>query len=342
MDTITHTLLGACVGEAVAGKKLGKQAMLWGALANNIPDVDVVTSWWMTPVDSLLAHRGFTHSILFCALFPMLLAYLFSRWHSNKRMYFRDWFIIFASGTFIHIFIDALTSYGTGWFEPFSHYRVSFNVLFVADPFYTIFILISFIALLILNIHNPSRKKWTRFGLWLSSAYIFFACINKLYMDHELGKELERQKISSTDYFATPAPLTNFLWYMVAKNDSGYYTGYKSIFDKGDSIDLNFRPRNEKFLANLPQDKDLFTLKRFSKGYYTAEMHNDTLYFSDIRFGTVGGWDNPNADFVFRYIMDENANNDLVIQRGRFKSAGRDAIRSLWNRSMGKTGKEKI
>ena len=50
----------------------------------------------------------------------------------------------------IHVFLDAFNAYGTGWFEPFSHYRVSFNVLFVADPFYSVWLGISFLALLIL------------------------------------------------------------------------------------------------------------------------------------------------------------------------------------------------
>jgi hypothetical protein len=33
MDSITHIALGACMGQAFAGKQLGKRAMLWGAMA---------------------------------------------------------------------------------------------------------------------------------------------------------------------------------------------------------------------------------------------------------------------------------------------------------------------
>ena len=44
MDSITHTVLGACLGQVLAGKKIGKKAMLWGAVANNIPDIDIITS----------------------------------------------------------------------------------------------------------------------------------------------------------------------------------------------------------------------------------------------------------------------------------------------------------
>ena len=335
MDSITHTVLGACVGEALAGKKLGKHAMFWGALANNIPDVDVITSFWMSQADSLLAHRGFTHSILFALLFPFILAFILSRWHKNKLMLFKDWWILIASGMFLHIFIDSLTSYGTGWFEPFSHYRVTMNLLFVADPFYTLSLLISFVALLFIKGKKKSRIKWTNFGLWISTLYIGYAFINKAIIDSDFKKELSRQNIQYTNYFSTPAPLNNFLWYLVAKNDTGFFLGYHSMFDKTDEIDLNYRPKNENLLSGLETDNDLLKLKRFSKGYYSSEKINDTLFINDLRFGTTGGWKDPSADFVFRYCLEKDANNDLVIQRGRFKSAGKDALTSLWKRICG-------
>jgi inner membrane protein len=323
------------MGEAIAGKKLGKQAMLWGALANNIPDIDVVTSLWMSQVDSLLAHRGFTHSILFCVVFPLLLSWLFMRWKVKKNATFTDWYIIFASGMIVHILIDALTCYGTGWFEPFSHARITFNVLFVADPFYTLPLLISFFVLVILHIKHGHRKYWVRFGLIASTVYILFAVTNKFTIDHSFKRELNEQHISSNAYFSTPTPLNNFLWMLVAKNDSGYYIGYRSIFDKSERIDFRFKPQNEYLLSSLPQDKDLIDLKRFAKNFYSIEKKNDSLYFSDIRFGSVLGWDNPDADFVFRYALDKNANNDLVIQKGRFKSSGPEALKSLWSRIKG-------
>ena len=41
MDSLTQIVLGAAVGEAVLGKKVGNRAMLWGAVAGTIPDLDV-------------------------------------------------------------------------------------------------------------------------------------------------------------------------------------------------------------------------------------------------------------------------------------------------------------
>ena len=58
MDSITHIALGACIGEAFFEKGFGKKAMLWGALAQSIPDIDFVASFWMSTADDLLAHNG--------------------------------------------------------------------------------------------------------------------------------------------------------------------------------------------------------------------------------------------------------------------------------------------
>ena len=44
MDSLTHLVLGAAIGEAVLGKKIGRKAMLWGAFADTIADFDVFAS----------------------------------------------------------------------------------------------------------------------------------------------------------------------------------------------------------------------------------------------------------------------------------------------------------
>ena len=42
MDTITQMALGAAVGEAVLGRKMGGRAMLWGAALGTLPDLDII------------------------------------------------------------------------------------------------------------------------------------------------------------------------------------------------------------------------------------------------------------------------------------------------------------
>ena len=66
MDSLTHIVLGACIGEAVAGKKLGKKAMLLGAIAQSVPDIDFVTTFWLSDSKDIVAHRGITIHTFCC------------------------------------------------------------------------------------------------------------------------------------------------------------------------------------------------------------------------------------------------------------------------------------
>jgi inner membrane protein len=236
MDSITHIALGACMGEAFAGKTLGKKAMLWGAMAQSIPDIDFIASFWMDTSSNLLAHRGFTHSFLFCVIITPLFALLAERLHRPHNISLGKWILFFGGTIFIHIFIDAFNNYGVGWFEPFSHHRISFNAIYVADPFFSIWPGIACVALIYLKRKSPKRRIWYRIGLGLSTLYLVYCLINKAQVDKDVKTILQEQQISYTRYFTTPAPLQNWLWYVVAGNDSGYHVGFRSLFDSKKEI----------------------------------------------------------------------------------------------------------
>ena len=97
MDSITHIALGACIGELFVGRKVGRKALLWGAIAQSFPDIDFVTAFWMPITDELLAHRGFTHSLLFAALLTPILAMLAERWHRPHNISFLKWITLFVT-----------------------------------------------------------------------------------------------------------------------------------------------------------------------------------------------------------------------------------------------------
>ncbi len=124
------------MGEAFAGKKLGRKAMVWGLLAQSFPDIDFIATTWLNTPSDLLAHRGFTHSILFAVIVALIMAVLANRWHRPHNISLKRWMLFFSAAILSHIFIDAFNNYGVGWFEPFNHDRISFNTVYVADPFF--------------------------------------------------------------------------------------------------------------------------------------------------------------------------------------------------------------
>jgi inner membrane protein len=334
MDSITHIVLGATVGEALAGRKLGKKAMLLGAIANSLPDIDFIASFWLDTAKDVWVHRGITHSFLFVLVMTAVLTLIAGRWYPRSGMTRRDWGLFFSLELFLHIFLDAFNAYGTGWFEPFSHYRVAFHVLFVADPLYTIWLLLSGGALLVLRKDRPARTVWVRIGLITSSLYLCYCITNKIRIDRQVKTDLAKQGITYTRYLSTPTPLNNWLWYVVAEDSGGFHTGYRSMFDH-QPTHFRFLPRNASLLKPFREHEDVRYLLRFSQGYYTLEQWGDTLVFNDLRFGEMRGWADPKARFVFHYFLGYPGDNGVVVQRGRMDGWNRRTIRIFLRRIKG-------
>jgi inner membrane protein len=336
MDSLTHIVLGAAIGEVVLGKKIGRKAMLWGALADTIPDFDVFASPCFSDAQQLMVHRGITHSFLFLIIMAPLLGWLFSKWFKKSEVSCKSWTWLFFLGLLTHILLDSLTSYGTGWFEPFSSYRVSFNTIFVADPFYTLPFLICVLIALIARNGSSKRMRWNKIGLWISTLYLVFTIINKWHINSEMQEAFLKKNIVTTDFVTTPTPLNNFLWMIYSPDKSGYWFGYYSVFDKNSSVDFYHVNKNESLLKPFENDESIKILKQFSKNYYVVSKHDSVIYFNDIRFGQMGGWDGPDSSFVFSYKLNKNADNSMALSRSRFKTSVSDAFSSLVDRIKGR------
>ena len=323
------------MGEAFAGHTVGRKALLWGILAQSIPDIDFIASSWMDTPSALLAHRGFTHSILFGIIITTVMASLANRWHRPHNISFTRWFFFFAVAILSHIFLDTFNNYGVGLLEPFQHSRISFNTMYVADPFFSTAPGIAMVMLLALKQKNITRKFWWKFGLGISSLYLCYCVINKSIIDNDVKKIFATERIHYTRYFTTPAPLQNWLWFVVAGNDSGYYTGYRSVFDHTNKLHLEYFPRNAFLLDSVRNKKEVQQLISFSQQFYTIEKREDTLVFNDLRFGQVIGWQDPKEEFAFHYYLYPPIDNRLVVQRGRFAKWNNESLQTFFQRIKG-------
>ena len=323
------------MGEAFAGKKVGKKAMLWGILAQSIPDIDFVASFWLNTSDNLLAHRGFTHSFLFALLITPLIAFAAYSLHKPHNISFVRWFFFIGSVIFMHDFLDAFNNYGVGWLEPFSRIRISFNTIYVADPFFSIVPGISIVLLLLLRIKNSYRKIIWKTGLLIPFFYLFYALANKLYVTNQTQKILANQNITYNKLLITPAPLQTWLWFVAAGNDSGFYTGYRSVFDTQQKMDFHFTPKNDSLKALVKEPEQINKLIRFSQQFYTLEKRKDSLILYDLRFGQIIGWQDKTEQYAFYYYLQPDVDNTLVVQRGRFAKWDKKSFRSLLHRIKG-------
>ncbi len=316
MDSLTHIVLGACIGEAIAGRYMDKRAMFYGALAQSVPDVDFVTTFFLHGAENVVAHRGITHSILFGLMATLFLTWLVKRAIHKTPLPWKNVLLLFAVNIFAHLFIDSFNAYGVALLMPFSHHKYTMNVLFVADPLFSLAPFISFLFLLFLNKSHRRRVMWIRTGIFVSAVYLCIAIINKQIVNNAVHKNLVQQG-KPTEFFTTPSPFNSLLWFVAAKDTTGYYTSYRSVFDKA-PMNFTYFPRNESRTDTITNQKDLQLLKNFAQGYYTFEQWGDTAVINVLRFGQVVGWDEPKEKFAFHYYLSLPDENDLVVQRGRF------------------------
>lgn len=336
MDSLTHITLGACLGEVMLGRQLGKKAMLLGAVAQSLPDVDSLAALWLPVTDNLLAHRGITHSLPVGAVVAAGLAIAGQRW--QRRIPWWHWFLFWFVQIGVHDLLDVTNAYGTGILEPFSHYRFSVHWLYVADPLFTLSLVVATVALLWQHHQHPARRKTAVAALLVSVGYLGYAVSNKASADQAVQRSLAARSINYTDYFSTPTPLNTWLWYAVAATDRGYYVGYRSVFEKPDELtSFTYFPRQDNLLKTTDDPAAVAALQKFANGFYTVDRQGgaaggDTSRFNVLRFGQILGWQDPRAPFTFQYFLGGNFDNFLVMQRGRFTGWNWSTVEGLVNR----------
>jgi inner membrane protein len=327
-------VLGACIGEAIAGRYMDKRAMFYGALAQSVPDVDFVTAFFLHGAENVVAHRGITHSILFGVAASFFLTWLVKAVIHKTPLPWKNVFLLFAVNISAHLLIDTFNAYGVGLLMPFSKHRFSMQVLYVADPLFSVAPFVSFLFLLFLNKSHRRRVAWIRSGILVSAIYLAIAIFNKQVVNKEVHASLLQQG-KPTTFFTTPSPFNSLLWFVAVKDSTGYFTTYRSVFDKG-SASFAFFPRNEAGADTLRNQKDIRLLKEFAQGYYTFEQWNDTTVLNVLRFGQVVGWYNPREHFAFHYYLNYPTENDLVVQRGRFEHWDQKSASAFFRRMLGK------
>jgi inner membrane protein len=307
MDSLTQIVLGAAVGEAVLGRKLGNRAMLWGAIAGTIPDLDVLLKFVFDDLTSTEMHRGFSHSIVFAILIAPTLGWVAHKIHSKyTEASFKNWTWLFFWATVTHPLLDAHTTWGTQFFWPFS-YRLAYQNIFVIDPFYTIPFLIFLIIAMFYKRTNPKRRLFNNLGLIISTSYMVLTLLFKWVTFSEFKEGLAKNKIEYRDLDTKPAPLNTILWTALVETENGYRTADYSLFDTQDITFSKEFSKNHHLIEPYLDQPVIQQLINISAGWYLIEETEGKLIFWDLRFGQIG-MDLDTAPFLmsFDLIIDDN------------------------------------
>ncbi|PQJ34165.1 hypothetical protein BSZ35_05705 [Salinibacter sp. 10B] len=311
MDSLTQITLGAAVGEAVAGRKAGTNAPLWGAFLGTLPDLDVLANPFLTEAQALAFHRGPSHSLFLTILLTPLIAYGLSRLHTDGPSWQR-WSLMVGSVLLTHIGLDCLTSYGTQIFWPFSRTPAIIGSIFIIDPLYTVPLAAGLLGSLRWSPTARSRRWINYAGLALSSAYLLFTLGTKLYVNQVFDRALNAQQLSTTHVFTKPTPLNSLLWTAIAESDDGFYVGYYSILDSEDDIDFRYVPKNHHLLGDAADNPIVERLRWFSRGYFTVQETPDgTLTVQDLRFGRNDLGLTDSGKYIFTFHLRRDAQGTI-------------------------------
>lgn len=330
MDSLTQIVLGASVGEAVLGKKIGNKAIWYGALAGTIPDLDVIAQNFTDTVTALEIHRGFTHSIVFAVVFGLFFGKLWSLWEkkANWKEWSWFWFLCFVT----HPLLDAHTTWGTQLFWPLD-LRLAYKNIFVIDPLYTL----PFLALLIMAMRlkrdNPKRRKWNRLGLMVSSAYLMVTLVVKGITYHKFTTALEEQGIAYKEIETKPTPFNTILWTANVDTDDAYLIAYYSLFDS-QPIRFAKHPKNHQALGPLAYADKVKRLEAISQGWYVILQKEGVMYFNDLRFGQLSV-DPENKDYVFSFRLQPEGDDIIVTENEKRPEDASKMLGGLWERIWG-------
>lgn len=291
MDNLTHSLIGAALGQAGLKRKTGL-AMPALIIAANLPDLDA--GCVVYGIESLAMRRGITHGPLALAILALLLAavlWWFDRWQAGRgkrpegRLSVRfGWLVALCYiGTFSHPLFDWLNTYGIRLLEPFSSRWFYGDTLFIID----VWILIA----LGTGLWRSRRREREGNAQWAVPAQIALAVVAG-YVG--LNMAISRASVAAVRAIdpqidmavASPVPFAFWRREVLWRSDDGYYgtipcdfaqcQRYPRVIRKTDMAD----PRIAKFSAGDPAARAFLFWSRMP----IAEMGPKGILLKDQRF----------------------------------------------------------
>lgn len=317
MDSITQAALGASVGEALLGRRIGNRAPIWGAVLGTLPDLDVFFNPLMDEIAQLAWHRGPSHSILFAAVAAPLIGSLLGRMHRKYRVPPKLWTLFVFLCVVTHPLLDALTTYGTQLFWPFTDWPVAWPTISIVDPLYTLPLLVGVLGAMILR--DPDRSRtWNRRGLAIATAYLLLTGVNKVIIEHRFRAALEARNIPYEQVMTTPSFFNSIMWHGLAADDRTVWVATISHLDDDRPIALLSIDKNRDLLRPYDSTEAVRKLLWFAQGFYRVRERNGEIHFDDFHVGQrdafSGGAEADASVFSFR-LLDHPSDNRIGFEQ---------------------------
>lgn len=323
MDSITQAALGASLAGAVAGKTLGRSALLIGAALGTLPDLDVVIDYG-TAVANFTQHRGFSHSLFI--LFPLsfLIACALHRW--RPVLSYRRWLAVTALILLTHPLLDAFTTYGTQLFWPFGP-PIAISSIFIIDPLYTLPLLAGILAFLF---RGPDTRA-VMAGLVLSTLYLGWSVTAQQIISDRVQPALAQEGLQDAPRMVQPMPFNTVLWRVTVMGEDRRVEIVTGFLDGDGPVTLESFPRDPQLAEVAATLAEGRRLEWFTNGFLHYERANGRLTATDIRLGIPGA-----HPFTFILATDNGDGlKPLPSSRTERPAVAGELLGVLWNRMTG-------
>lgn len=338
MDSVSHIVIGAAIGETFLGKKIGRWGMLLGAIAKSAPDFDLFYTGLSDPRAYMCEHRAHTHSLFIEALYAIPIAWLLVKLFKQK-VSFKRMLLFMLACLWGHSLLDWCTNFGTQLLLPFTNENYSLNTLAIVDLLFTLPIL-TMVLIAVFHRKNETRRyKLVRASLVYCFFYLGLTFINKAQAESIVQESIAKNNIPATAHMTNPTMLNNVLWYGVASNDSTIFIGEFSLFHRKNPITWYSYPRNQHLMAECKSKKDVEILRWFSDPFTIAQTNGDTLNMYAIKFGRTNMQEKElEKTFVFHYkLYLKNGNEVMGMEQASRKNTNlKESFVDLWARISGK------
>lgn len=320
MDSVTQIVLGASVGEAVLGRKVGRTAALWGGICGTIPDLDV-----FIPLGDAVAnftyHRSFSHSVFMLALLTPVVVWLIRRLHPAHARHRLGWSALVYLAFLTHVLLDSCTIYGTQIFWPVDMTPMSWGSVFIIDPAYTLPLVAGTMAVIFMR--SQPQRAWSinLAMLALSTLYLAWSFAAKFHAEDLARTALAEQGVEYRDIETLAAPFNTILWRFVVMTGEGYAEGWHSLLDSDRQIVFEHHSSEERLLRGIETSWPVTRLQWFTKGFYRVQRRGDDVVITDLRMGAegfyafnfkVGELGNPHTHAVTPELLEDTLDQGML------------------------------
>lgn len=338
MDSLSHIVIGAAIGETFLGKKIGRWGMLLGAIAKSAPDFDLFVTGLTDPRAYMCDHRAHTHSLFIEALYAIPIAWLLAKLFKQK-VSFPRMLMFMLTCLWGHSLLDWCTNFGTQLFLPFTNKNYSLNTLAIVDLLFTLPMLILILIALFHKKNEVRRYKLAKASLIYCCIYLGFTFINKAQAESLVEKSIAKNNIPVKNHMTNPTMLNNILWYAVGSNDSTVFIGEFSLLHKQNPITWHSYPRNQHLMQQCKSKKDVEILRWFSDPYTIAQTNGDTLNMYAAKFGRTNMQENElQKTLIFHYKLYQKDGKEMMgMEQPNEKTANiKEGFADLWERICGR------